>query len=118
MPSRFSTAILDEAIKRKKREREELRLSLLAGILSALDELTNEIPFTEAYIFGSVVRPYGYSEESDVDIAFVGLKDKDFFRAMSIISRKIGREVDIVQMERHRLSQEIRRRGIKWTRKS
>lgn len=118
MPRRFSTALLDEAIRRKRREREELRLSIIAAILSALDELAGEISFAEAYIFGSVVRPYGYSEESDADIAFVGLKDKDFFKAMSFISRKIGREVDIVQLERHRFAQEIRRSGIQWTRKS
>lgn len=117
MSTRFSTHLLDDAIERDKREREELRLHLIAKLYDALDRLSKEVLFKEAYLFGSITRPCKFSRNSDIDIGFEGLADDDFFKAMSFISREIGRDVDVVQMERHRLAEKIRREGLKWTRK-
>ncbi|GFP39274.1 hypothetical protein HKBW3S47_00973 [Candidatus Hakubella thermalkaliphila] len=52
-----------------------------------------------------------------MDIGFVGLRDEDFFKAMSFISREIGVEVDVIQLEGHRLEARVKREGLKWTRK-
>lgn len=117
MAQKFATRILDVAIKKKKIEREELRLHLIEKILSILDRLSSEIPFDEAYIFGSITRPFRYAEGSDLDIGFVGLDNKHFFEVMSFISSEIGIDTDIVQMEGHRLAEKIKREGIRWKKK-
>lgn len=114
----FSTAVLDRAVAKEKKERERLRKQLLRGVIEALDKLAHEVHFGEAYIFGSISRPHGFRRGSDVDIGFKGLTDENFFRAMSFISREVGIDnVDIVQLEGHRLADKIIREGIRWSRK-
>lgn len=67
-------------------------------------------------MFGSIVKPYGFRKESDIDIGFMGLRDEDFFRAMSFVSGELGADVDVIQLESHRLALKIRQEGLKWTR--
>ena len=114
MKNRFSTALLDLILEQEKKEREELRLQLLEKLFNTLDKLHCEIPFEEAYLFGSIIKPYKFQKDSDVDIGFIGLKDEHFFKAMSFISSEISRDVDVVQLEGHRLAGKIKKDGIKW----
>lgn len=111
----FSTTILDRAIEQNKNEQEALRLRMLDMVFEALSGMTRAIPFREAYVFGSVIRPFGYRKGSDVDVAFTGLQNEDFFKAMAFLSGEIGVDVDVVQLESNRLAEKIRREGIKWT---
>ena len=85
-------------------------------ITHVLDDLSGEVDFKEAYLFGSITKPFRFSEKSDIDIGFLGLSDRDFFKAMSIISKKTGFDVDLVQLEGHRLKEKIVREGTKWKR--
>ena len=114
--ARFSTHLLDRALAKERLKREERRRERLTDVFRALDELSSRISFEEAYIFGSLVKPYRYFDNSDVDIAFVGLKDEDFFQAMAFLSRELGTEVDILQLEGHPLWEKILREGIRWKR--
>ncbi|MCX8124802.1 MAG: nucleotidyltransferase domain-containing protein [Spirochaetes bacterium] len=111
------TYILDEIINKKKEQRERIRCDLLLKLDTALSELQLIIDFTEAYIFGSITRPYAFKESSDIDIGFLGLNDKDFFKAMSFLSSQLGYEVDVVQIEKHRLGPIILKEGIQWKKK-
>lgn len=115
---RFSTQLLDEALESEKIKREELRLQLIERLFGALHKLHRTIAFHEAYLFGSITRPYKFSKDSDIDIGFTGLKDEDFFKAMAFISGELGRDVDVVQLERHRFAEKIKKEGIKWTGKA
>ncbi len=90
---------------------------LIEKILAVIGELSEKIDFEEAYLFGSVIKPFRFSERSDIDIGFVGLDDRHFFKVMSLISEEAGRDVDIVQLEDHRLADKIKRGGIRWIRK-
>jgi len=117
MKNRFSTDLLDLILEQEKKEREELRLQLLEKLFNTLDKLHCEIPFEEAYLFGSIIKPYKFQKDSDVDIGFIGLKDEHFFKAMSFISREISRDVDVIQLEGYRLAEKIKRDGIRWTMK-
>jgi predicted nucleotidyltransferase len=106
----FSTETLDRALEKKKAERERSRRKRMAEVLAALKELSKEIAFDEAYLFGSLTKKGQYAEDSDVDIGFAGLADKDFFRAQAFLSRALGGDVDVIQMEKDgRLKQKIRR---------
>jgi len=114
----WSTELLDAALAKKKQERERLRKQLLTIAMQTLDKLAQEIPFEQAYLFGSVSKPHGFNELSDLDVAFLGLKDEDFFKAMAFISREVGRDnVDVLQLEGHRLAEKIIREGIPWKKK-
>lgn len=112
--TRFSTHLLDKALAEKREERERRREEKLALVLRALDKLYRRIPFQEAYIFGSLAKPHRYFDDSDVDIAFVGLKDEDFFRAMAFLSRELRTEVDVLHLEGHPLREKILREGVRW----
>jgi len=79
--------------------------------------LSREIAFEEVYLFGSITKPFLLSVRSDIDIGFIGLDDRYFFRVMSCISEEMGRDVDIVRLEDHRLVDKIKRGGTRWKRK-
>lgn len=114
MSSRFSTSILDEVLMRQKKEREEQRLRLLDRIHEAISQLSTQVAFQDAYVFGSVVKPHRFIPDSDVDIGFIGLKDEGFFKAMAFLSEVVGRDVDVLQLEGHRMEWKVKREGIRW----
>ena len=111
---RFSTHLLNRALLREREEREAQRQKQIALAFKALDALSQLISFDQAYIFGSLAKPHWFFKDSDVDIAFVGLKDEDFFQAIAFLSRELGRDVDVLQLEEHPLRDKIVREGIKW----
>jgi len=119
---KFSTHLLDEAIAKKKADDEKARLQYLEKVFAALCKLSKEIDFKEAYIFGSLAKPFSFSPGaggfggcSDIDIGFAGLRDEDFFKAAAFLSSELEIDVDVVQLEGHRLEEKIKREGIKWT---
>ncbi|MBS3938719.1 MAG: hypothetical protein KGZ50_09145 [Peptococcaceae bacterium] len=109
-----STELLVAALAKKRLAREAERQAFILLAMQALDKLAGEMAFESAYIFGSATRPYGFSEGSDLDVAFVGLRDEDFFAAMAFLYNEVGREVDVVQLEGHRLAEKIVGEGIQW----
>lgn len=96
----------------KKAWRERLRLAIIERVKQILKQMYETIPFEKAYLFGTITKPYKFSEESDTDIAFIGLRDEDFFSALAYLSRSLERNVDILQLEKHRLKKKIIKEGI------
>jgi len=114
MMPRFSTWLLDQAIAKERERQEQQRRERLGAAFQALEKLARQVPFQEAYIFGSLAKPHRFFKDSDIDIAFVGLKDENFFQAIAFLSRELGRDVDVLQLEEHPLRDKIVREGIKW----
>ena len=112
----FSTHLLDRAIRARREASERKRLELLEEALLSLGRLSKVIAFEEAYLFGSITKPFYFSGRSDIDIGFNGLKDENFFRAMAFLSDELGTEVDIVQLESYRMAGRIKKEGIRWRR--
>jgi predicted nucleotidyltransferase len=110
----YPTTILDEAIEKSRENQENKRQKIIEIITHVLDDLSEDVDFKEAYLFGSITKPFRFSENSDIDIGFIGLSDRDLFKAMSVISEKTGFDVDVVQLEGHRLKEKIMREGAKW----
>lgn len=111
----FQFDVLERKLKQKRQEAEHLRLDMLEKLRKALAKIALEIQFDEAYIFGSITRPGRFGKESDIDVGFLGLQDEDFFRMMSRLSMELEWEVDVIQLEGHRLAEKIKREGIRWT---
>jgi len=106
--------LITEKRTKERKETQELRKKLLSVVEEALSELSKIIFFKDAYIFGSITRAELFSPDSDVDIAFYGLKDQDFFKAISFLSRRLARDVDVIQLEGHRLEEKIKSKGLRW----
>ncbi len=115
MEQKFSTHLLDTALQKKRLEREECRKRLLDRTLTVLDLLTQRFRFTEAYVFGSLVKEGHYIPgRSDIDIAVGGLGDRDFFPAAAFLSSVLETDVDLIQLEGHPLETIVRQEGIRW----
>jgi predicted nucleotidyltransferase len=118
MARTFSCDLLNVVQRARRIKRQAQREAVLKHMWELLPRLAARIQFEEAYVFGSVLNSKRFQEDSDVDVAFVGLQDEDFFPTMAWLSRELGREVDVIQLEGHRLSDKIRKEGLRWTRRS
>ncbi len=104
------TYLLDAYRKKKSQEIEREKERILKKLIPALRELSMKVSFKEVYVFGSLLEKR-FSLDSDIDLGFMGLKDKEFFSAMTFLSDYIGRDVEIIQIERHRLGKRVLREG-------
>ncbi len=114
---RVKTYILDKALLRAKIRQEEDRNDMLQKTLSALNMLGDEIDFKEAYIFGSLTKENSFYSGSDIDIAFSGLNDNDFFSSICFLEHNLKRNIDVIQLENCIFKDKILTRGIKWKKK-
>ncbi|SHJ13033.1 Predicted nucleotidyltransferase [Desulfofundulus thermosubterraneus DSM 16057] len=109
-----------EAVKRRREKDERARQELLERVKEALAALSRRVPFSRTYIFGSLARPGSFVEGvSDVDVAFEGLAEEDFFSALAFLSSRLGVDVDAVRLEDlagSYLAATVKKEGILWTR--
>jgi predicted nucleotidyltransferase len=109
----------DIALQEKREKLEKDRKRLLQRTTNVLSRLSKEVKFSQAYLFGSLTQQNRFTEDSDVDIGFLGLADEDFFYSIAFLSREIGRDVDVIQLERHPFKEKIQTTGVKtWTKNS
>ena len=86
--------------------------------LRLLPSLSRKYGFQSAYLFGSLTKAGRFRDDSDVDVAIAGLKNDKYFAFIAELSERLGREVDVVQIERHRFRKQIEESGIKWEKKN
>jgi predicted nucleotidyltransferase len=84
-------------------------------VLQWLEHHAIEDGIGQAYLFGSLLRPYHFGEHSDVDLAIETLEAENFFRAMAALSEDLGREVDLVELRKCPFAERIRQTGQLWT---
>lgn len=107
----MKTDVLDEYIRKRRLALSSLREKTIQEIKEALRRLSKEFSFKRAILFGSIIEGR-FKEDSDIDIAFEGLKDEDFFRVMARLSEFLGRDVDILCLEDSRLREKILNSGM------
>ena len=112
----FDTSVVDRARARRRRRLERERQTTLSKLLGLLDQHGESLGISKAYVFGSVVRPERFGDESDVDVAIEGTDAESFFRAMSLLSAALERPVDLIELCECHFADRIRERGIRWTR--
>ena len=111
----FNTYLLDRAIVHRRDTQEQQRQQILAQVVNWLETEGSQNGIEQAYIFGSLTRPGNFTEASDVDIAISGKLPAEFCTLMSLLSTNLGREVDLIQLEKCHFSDRIREQGILWT---
>ena len=66
---------------------------------------------SEVYVFGSVIGE-ALREDSDIDLAVSGLPPEEFFRAMGLAREALGRELDLVDLDKQNLFTEyLKKKG-------
>jgi predicted nucleotidyltransferase len=112
----YDTSVLDKAIAKRHARWEQERQATLARVLQLLDEYGPRFDLREAYVFGSVVGPGRFDALSDVDIAVGRMPVAGFFQMMATLSLELGRDVDLVELDKCHFARRIREEGIRWTR--
>ncbi len=112
----FDTSVLDAALARRRANFEQQRQQLLAKVLKLLDELGPEYGIQQAYVFGSLAMPGRFDSRSDIDIAVEQIDPERFFEAMGKFSFALGRQVDLVELDKCHFADKIRKKGIRWIR--
>ena len=94
-------------------KREGLRLETRRELHAALGEL---VAGRKVIVFGSLVQPGRFTENSDIDVAFgsepVGLS---LYQLTSLLAERLGRRVDVVLLPECRFREKILREGEAWT---
>lgn len=81
------------------------------------EALARHLPGVPVWLYGSLVKPGRFSEHSDVDLAVTELPPGMTIEYLqSLLSRDVGREVDVCLLESTRLKEGIRKEGELWTR--
>ena len=106
------TSILRKRDEQRAERREALRHCVLQRLRNALHELA---PGQRILVFGSITRPYGFHEMSDVDLAFAEEPPVSRYGLQSRLEERIGRPVDLVVLSECRFRQKIEREGEPWT---
>lgn len=75
----------------------------------------NKYDIEQAYIFGSLIRPVRFTQQSDVDLAVEAIAPENLFVAMTALAEAIGREVDLIELSKCSFAHRIRQEGIVWT---
>jgi hypothetical protein len=111
----FNTEKLDAAIAHRRATWEQERQVILAQVLSWLNETGKQEGIRQAYVFGSLTKPGKFTSSSDVDLAIVGKMPDRQFELMSELAAVVGREVDMIELERCHFKERIRQTGVLWT---
>jgi predicted nucleotidyltransferase len=112
----FDTSVLDAALAHRRIENEQRRQAFLAQVMRLLDRLAPRYGIQQAYVFGSLAMPGRFDPRSDIDIAVEQIDPERFFEAMGKFSSALGREVDLVELDKGHFADKIRRKGIRWMR--
>ncbi|RMF26694.1 MAG: nucleotidyltransferase domain-containing protein [Chloroflexi bacterium] len=111
----FDTSLWDKVLARRRAALERERRALLDRVLRLLDEHGARYGIRRAYIFGSITRPGCFMETSDVDIGVEEIDPERFCEAIGHFASFLGREVDLIELQRCPFAHRIRERGILWT---
>lgn len=108
----FNTARWRTAIAKKNLRREARRRRQLAELRSQLREYFARKKVARVYLTGSIIRPGAFDEDSDIDIAVRGLED-DFFRVSAELEALVGRDLDLIELERCPFAAQVEREGVR-----
>ena len=112
-PARWHKSIL-----KRQADQEEMRIALIEQINRALRKLEKKYYWDEAYLFGSVAQKGKFRRNSDIDIAVSGLNSLEHYAFTGEISELLDKRVDVVLLEECRFAKSIKKKGLKWNRKT
>jgi uncharacterized protein len=114
MNGQFKTYFLDEAITRRRQTLEQERQTTLEQVKQWLTANGQKYGIEQAYLFGSLIRPHHFTQQSDIDVAVELIAAQDLFMAMSDLAEAVGRDVDLIELAKCPFAHRIRQEGVLW----
>ena len=111
----FDTSVLEQASTKRKSRQEADRQALLTRVISTLYQPARSYPFTQGIIFGSLIQPGRFHENSDIDIAVIDLPGEHFFALAAFLGQVLERDIDLLELDKVHFADKIRRKGLLWT---
>jgi predicted nucleotidyltransferase len=108
----FDSSIWEKAIEENASARERERKELLERVQEKLRSYFKKRSVKGVYLIGSILKEGGFYEFSDVDIVVEGIGE-DYFLVSSELEELLEREVDLIEMERCRFKDTIKRQGLR-----
>ena len=108
----FDTSILDEAIRARRQRLAAEQAELFDCVRFTLLELREPLGIEAAYIVGSLRSPDFWRESSDIDVAVAGCSPV-VLEIMKALEDATGREVTIIDLDRHPAPQSLAQFGVK-----
>jgi uncharacterized protein len=110
----FDTYLLDDWIAEHRTKLEQERQTTFTQVIQWLEEFGDGYGIYQAYVFGSLVYPGKFTENSDVDVAIGEVAPEDFFDIISLLSTALSREVDLLEIKKCHFAHRIRQQGVLW----
>lgn len=105
--------LIEKIIARKKEDREQERLRVLAIAIDALKTVAQRFAVSEAYISGSLCKPGRFHAYSDIHIAVSGLTTQNYFTFMAAMQDMLPIQVEVIEIKNCRFADKIIENGIK-----
>ncbi|RKY03231.1 hypothetical protein DRP77_06660 [Candidatus Poribacteria bacterium] len=104
--------LIEERRRTELERRERMRREVLEKTIAALRERLRDEEVKSVYIFGSLLREGKFYDFSDIDIAVEGFRG-DIWELGSELERSLGRDVDLIRLEKSGLKRMIEERGLR-----
>lgn len=95
--------MVEQALKRNRRQQKNENSEEIEALIRQLTDrcksLSRRGRLNEAILFGSVLHPRFFHENSDVDIALGGVSPDDSWALTSELARVVDRELDVQFLE-------------------
>ena len=111
----FNTDTLDRILKEQATRNENQRQQVLKSVQQWLDDHGPTYGVKQAYIFGSLIRPYQFQPHSDIDIAVEQVDVEGMFLMISFMMTDMNRDVDVIELKKCHFADKIREAGLLWT---
>jgi predicted nucleotidyltransferase len=108
----FDTSLWEKIIEAKRSRREEERLNFLNELVARLKRYFKGKRVRHVYLIGSILREGGFYNFSDIDIVVEKLEE-DYFKVLTELEELIDRDVDLIELERCRFKESVRKYGTK-----
>jgi len=104
-------------LQQMERERHRLRENLRHEVLRALRQLLRQtIAGQKVVVFGSLIRPGRFHDQSDVDIAIEReTPGMTLYQLTALLCEGLGRPVDVLLLDECRFREKILQQGQTWT---
>ena len=99
--------LLKQLASERRQHWERARVKTLQQLRDTLQEL---LPASRVVVFGSLIKPGRFGEESDVDVALEAeLPGMSVYQLSSLLAERLGRPVDVVLLPELRFRDKILR---------
>jgi len=108
----FDTSLWEQALAHRKQQREATRRAMLEKAREVIEAVFAGTGVSHVYLCGSLLRPEGFDDHSDIDVAVAGLPEEALQVAV-VLEELLDHEVDLIILENCRFRAQIEQEGLR-----